>query len=168
MGVIALSVGVCVALAVMRSNGLTSVTVTALDPQAEPRDHDLPLVKQKEALPDYRVTVILNDGEWVKLGTKPDTSAAEGLTWQLSEPVSLAAITSVRLDDVDKVVSDTIAEVEFGSGVPVEEKGYRFEFTAERSFAVGVQSFFGTPVGQAIAVGLCLAILAVVLSAVNW
>ncbi|MEM7314678.1 MAG: hypothetical protein AAF497_16140, partial [Planctomycetota bacterium] len=52
-GVILLSVLSCVVVAAIRSVGLTRVTVTALDKEAEPRDHDIPFVKQREALPDY-------------------------------------------------------------------------------------------------------------------
>ncbi|WP_339910684.1 hypothetical protein [Symmachiella dynata] len=165
VGVIVISVSLCVILAAIRSTGLTSITVTALDPAAEPRDHELPFFKQKEALPDYRLILLLNRGDQVRLGSKPDTSAADGLTWQLSDPVSLADITTVRLEDQDKLLSDTLAEVEVLDDVVVEQ-GYRFEFTSQRSLTVGIQSFFRTPIGQAIAAGFCIAVILIVASAI--
>lgn len=39
LGLIAVSVIACVAMAAERSRGLTGITVTALNPVAEPRDH---------------------------------------------------------------------------------------------------------------------------------
>ncbi len=163
-GVIGVSVLLCVVMAVVRSNGLTAVTVTALEDTIEPRDHDLPFVKQREALPDYELVVHLKSGDSFRLGTKPDTSAADGLTWHLNEPVSIADVTSVRLQDQDKVISDTIAEAQI-LGDSITEKGYRFEVASKRSMAVGVQSFFGTPIGQAITAGFCIAMIIIVLSA---
>ena len=83
VGVIVVSVAACILLAALRSRGLTAVKVTALDGFPEPRDHHLPLVKQKEALPDYELSLILHSGSRVCLGAKPDTSAARGLVWLL-------------------------------------------------------------------------------------
>lgn len=155
-GVLVLSVGACVVMAAIRSTGLTDITVTALDETAEPRDHNLPLIKQKEALPDYELTVILTNGDVVRLGAKPDTSAVDGLTWRLNDPVSIADVASVRLQEQDKVISDTVAEVQI-LGDSTTVKGYRFEFAAERSTSVGIKSFFGTPIGKAIFAGFVIA-----------
>ena len=161
--VIAVSVVACVIMAGIRSTGLTEITVTALDEASEPRDHNLPFIKQKEALPDYEIIVILNNGQQIRLGAKPDTSAVDGLTWNLSDPVSLAEVASVRLQDQDKVVSDAIAEVQITAD-SVTQGGYRFDFRSERSASVGVQSFFRTPIGMAIAAGFCIAVLLILLS----
>jgi len=162
-GVIVASVVACIVLAAIRSTGLTQVTVTALDGANEPRDHKLPLFKQKEALPDYELTILLKRGDSIRLGAKPDTSAAAGLAWQLNDPVSLADVASVRLDEQDKLVSDAVAEVQI-VGDSTTDKGYRFEFASERSFTVGIQSFFGTPIGQAIAAGFFIAVFLMVAS----
>ena len=90
--VVMISVLSCVAIAAVRSNGLVSVKVTALDADAEPRDHGIPLLKQKDALPDYEIIVTLNSGRIIKLGAKPNESAIEGLTWTLSDPVSTSEV----------------------------------------------------------------------------
>lgn len=158
--VITVSVAACLIIAASRSEGLTRVTVTALDRDAEPRDHKVPFFREKEALPDYDLTLVLTD-RWpgnIRLGTKPDQFAADGLTWHVSKPVSVLDITSVRLTEKDKVISDAVAEVQI-TGRSVTEKGYRFDFETEVSAAVGVESFFGTPVGKAIAAGFGLAVL---------
>ncbi len=162
-GVVVLSVLSCVVIAVMRSNGLTRVTVTALDPDAEPRDHELPFFKKKEALPDYEVIVILKGDEWVNLGAKPDRSAADGLIWELNEPISTSDIASVRLRDQDKVISDTIAEVQL-LGDSTTDENYQFDFESQRSFSVGLRSFFRTPIGVAISGGVLIAVVLIVVS----
>lgn len=157
-GVIVISVLACVVIAVMRSEGITLITVTALDPESEPRDHDIPLIRQKEALPDYELIVVLTDGEVQRFGSKPDTSAADGLIWTLPDPPSVKIVAAVRLQERDKVVSDAVAEVQI-AGSSVTDQNYRFDFTTERSINVGVSSFFATPVGKAIAWGFCIAVL---------
>ncbi len=163
-GVIACSVVACLVMAAMRSNGLVTVTVTALDQAAEPRDRVIPLVNKKhEALPDYEVVVNLNDGQTIRLGAKPNSSAVDGLTWQLSNPVSVAEVASLRLQDQDALVSDTLAEVQITGDWAVQEN-YRFDFTLQRSLSVGIQSFFHTLIGKAIVAGFFVAILLMVLS----
>ena len=146
-GVVVVSLIVCVVMAAIRSTGLTQITITALDQKSEPRDHKLPFVKQKEALPDYEITVLLTNGDKVRLGAKPDVSAIDGLTWRLTDPVSVADVATVRLQEQDKVVADAIAEVQI-FGDSVTEGNYRFDFTTERSTSVGVSSFFATPIGK--------------------
>ena len=163
-GVITVSVVSCVIMAAIRSTGLTQITVTALDEAAEPRDHDLPFIKQKEALPDYELTLILTNGGTVRLGAKPDNSAVDGLTWHVNDPVSISDVASVRLQEQDKVISDAVAEVQI-LGASTTANGYRFDFVSERSTSVGVKSFFGTPIGKAITAGFCIAILLIVLRA---
>lgn len=158
------SLAACVVLAALNSVGLSAVRVMALEDTVEPKDHNLPLVKQKEALPDYELIVVLRSGGQVKLGAKPDTSAADGLAWTLTEPVAIGDIASIRLEEQDTLVSDAIAEVQF-STEPVTDKGYEFSFTTTRSFGVGVQAFFRTPVGLAIVGALFVAIVLVLVSA---
>ena len=158
VGVIVASVVACVLLAALRSNGLTAVKVTALDGFPEPRDHQLPFIKQKEALPDYELFLILHSGRQVHLGAKPDTSAARGLVWQISDPVSLADISAVRLREQDQLLSDALAEVHI-TGPTTTFAGYRFDFTSERSLSVGIQSFFATPIGLAIAAGFAISVV---------
>lgn len=102
----------CVIIAAIRSEGLTQFKVTALDEDAEPRDHGLPLIKQRDAFPDYEIVVMTQDGFKTRLGAKPNTLAKDGLDWTLNDPISVAEITGVRLQDQDKVISDAIAEVQ--------------------------------------------------------
>ena len=163
-GIVALSVIACVVIAAVRSTGLTQITITALDQELEPRDHELPFVKQKESLPDYEVTVLLTNGDRLRLGAKPDASAADGLTWHLADPVSVVDVATVRLQEQDKFIGDAIAEVQI-LGDSVTEGNYRFDFTTARSTSVGVSSFFATPIGKAIAAGFCIAVLLMLLSA---
>ena len=153
----------CITLAMIRSTGLAGVVVTAASKEAEPRDHALPLIKRKEALPDYQVIVLLHDGGKINLGTKPDTSAVDGLEWRLGDPVSITDVAGVRLQDQDKVVSDVLAEVQI-DGSKAVAGNYEFQFRTERSMSVGVQSFFNTPIGKAIVGAFFVAVLLMVVS----
>ena len=90
-GVIAVSVVACVIMAAIRSTGLTEITVTAFDEASGPRDHNLAFIKQKEAIPDYELSLILTNGDKVYLGDKPDTFVVNGLTWHTNDPVSTSA-----------------------------------------------------------------------------
>lgn len=145
--------------------GLVGVMVTATRAAGEPRDPALPFVKSKEALPDYQVIVFLHDGRKFDLGTKPDASAAGGLKWSLNDPVSTTDVASVRLQDQDKLVSDVIAEVQFADG-GATSGNYVFEFRTERLMSVGVQSFFKTPIGVAIAGAFFIAVFLLLASVV--
>jgi hypothetical protein len=161
--VVLVSVLACVWMAIARSRGLVAVTVTALDPAAEPSDHKIPFVKQREALPDYELSLIGDDGDSRYLGVKSDESAAAGLTWQLDDPVSVSQIAAVRLREKDKMVSDEVAEVHV-SAPSVESNGYRFDFKTSRSIGVGVRAFFATPIGIAIMTAFGIAVLLIVLA----
>jgi hypothetical protein len=164
-GVIVLSILLCVVIAAIRSNGLNQIKVTALKEDAEPRDHGLPFVKQKDALPDYEIKVNLRSGQSIALGAKPNTSAINGLTWTLNEPVSVSEVVSIRLQEQDKMVSDAIVEVQV-VGDTVSIDNYKFEFSISRSLSVGVQSFFRTPIGMAIVGAFFVAMLLIILPSV--
>ena len=165
LGVVATSVLSCVVIAASRSKGLTAVTVFVLDPDDEPQDHDLPFIKAHDALPDYELVAYRSSGATTSLGTKPNTSAAEGLTWTLNEPLPVCEVVGIRLQDQDKLISDSITEVQVVSEF-AESDGYRFEFRTEHSVSVGVQSFFRTPIGMAISAAFFIAILLMLASAI--
>jgi hypothetical protein len=150
-----------VALSAYRSTGLTRITITALSAEAEPRDLRFPLFKQKEALPDYQVFVVLQKSGRLNLGTKPDQSAVKGINWNLPSPVSVYDIASIKLQDDDKLISDAISEVQIDEQ-SVTDGNYRFDFHTERSFSVGLHSFFQTPIGQAISAAFLIAVLLVI------
>lgn len=160
-GIICASVLSCIALAVMWSSGLTQVTVFALDKDLEPRDHELPFFNRGDALPDYRLTV-LTTGSKISLGSKPNQSAVNGLTWQLPDPISVSDITSIQLDDQDALVSDAITEVQL-TGAVVTSGNYRFEFVTRPSISVGIKAFFKTPIGQVIILAFAIAVVIAIL-----
>lgn len=161
--VLVTSIVLSVVIAGANSVGLTDVTVTALEPAKEPVDHNVPLINRREALPDYELTIRLTKGQPIHLGAKPDNSAANGLTWHLDEPVCVSEIASIRLDEQDKFLSDAVAEVQV-TDVSTTENGFRFEFRRERSVAVGLRSFFATPIGKAISGAVFLAVALMITS----
>ncbi|WP_417388895.1 hypothetical protein [Gimesia sp.] len=160
------SVLACVVIAATQSEGLKEVKVTALDAAAEPRDHDIPLIRQQEALPDYELLIITRQRIGYKLETKPDTSATEGLVWKLKKPIGIHDIVGIRLQDQDKLLSDALVEVPF-SRDPVVADNYRFEFQTVYSAQVGLESFFQTPIGLAIAFAFVIAVLLILVNYFN-
>ncbi|QDT44217.1 hypothetical protein Pan241w_43250 [Gimesia alba] len=160
--VILVSVFSCIVMAVLRSEGLREIKVTALDAELEPRDHSLPLIKKFDALPDYEILVRTEGLFRTNLGAKPNKSAQEGLTWRLKELIPVSEITSICLQDQDKVISDALVEVQI-TGPSVVAGNYRFDFQTEHSAELGVKSFFKTPVGQAISIAFTISIIIVLL-----
>ena len=163
VSVVILSVASCIVLSIFQSVAITDITVTAIDPLAEPKDHGVPFLKQVEALPDYELRLRLRHGGTVNLGAKPNSSAAGGLTWHLYQPVSVRGVSTIRLQEQDKLISDALAEVEY-SDAPITQNGYRFAFVTERSYATGLETFFDLPIGKAIAAGFTIAIFLLILS----
>lgn len=123
----------------------------------------LPFINQKEALPDYEIFVNLSNGKSIRLGAKPDASATQGLTWRLADPVCVNDVATVRLQDQDEFISDPLAEVHIQDG-SVVDGNYRFDFETERSIALGIRSFFATPIGMAITAGFLIAVLVLLFS----
>ncbi|QDU39086.1 hypothetical protein Mal4_34210 [Maioricimonas rarisocia] len=167
--VVAVSLVTCLVIAAARSEGLTQVTVTALDGEAEPRDHQLPFVKQVDALPDYELVVRLHRGGFLQsggqrsLGARPNQSAVDGITWTLNDPIPISEIAGIRLQEQDKVISDALTEVQVVGSGRVEEGNWRFDFETQRSAAIGVEAFFATPIGKAISAAFVIAILLMLL-----
>ena len=157
---------VFLSLVALRSKSLTRVTITAIESGAEPKDHELPFFRKKEALPDYNVSVVKTNSDQIDLGSKPDQSAVSGLTWVLPDPVSVAQIASVRLDDKDKLISDAISEVQFTSET-VTYGNYEFEFDTEISISAGLYAVFSDFFGRGVSVLLLFVIFLVILSAFN-
>lgn len=160
----------CVALAYQQSVGVVAVTVTATEEAVEPETggllSKLPLLGAKEKQPDYDLSLRLTSGRTVSLGTKQDQTAAQGLSWTLNDPVSVSEVASVRLRERGRYLSEPVVEVPLQPD-GAAAKGYQFSFVLERSFAVGLHSFFGTPIGKAIAAAFFIAILALLLSFVR-
>ncbi len=121
-------------ISIPKGVGIEAVTVTALEDTEEPKDHNVPLIKQKEALPDYEIMILMDFGS-LKSITKPDTSAKEGITWTFAEPALLSHTRGIRLVEKDKMLSDVLAEVEY-SQEQVISNGYRFEFKTTRSISL--------------------------------
>lgn len=98
------------------------------------------------------------NGRTSDLGAKPNTSAIDGLTWVLNDPVSISEVVGVRLQEQDKLIADAITEVQITSN-SVSTANYRFDFQIERSASIGIKSFFQTPIGMAISAGFFIAVL---------
>ena len=81
--------------------------------------------------------------------------------------MSVADVASVRLEEQYKIISDTIVEVQI-LGDSVTEGDYRLEFATERSFSVGILSFFSTPIGKAIVAAFFIAVILMLFSIFSW
>ena len=71
------------------------------------------------------------------------------MNWELPKIYSIEDITLITLTDKDELISDTLAQIAF-PGKQVVENGYQFDYELEKSFNIGLESFWDTAVGRAI------------------
>lgn len=153
------SLAVCLGLAIAHSDGVVAVSVTPS--QAQPaktgiRDRVMEMAAPKTD--DYNLRLKLKNGGSVDLGTKHNATPGQGMTWNLGNAVSVADVMTVELRTRALVGSKPLAEV------PLILAGttsgdYAFTFQTERSFRIGVESFFATPIGKMIAAAFFIAVL---------
>jgi len=155
---IVLALAASIFIGASKNKGLETITVTAISADKEPKDHNIPLFKRKEALPDYEVHVVYKNERTETLGARPNMSAANGITWTCSEPIAIYEIASIRLSDKDQMSSDVLQEVSIGKG-EVTSGNYVFKFETASSASIGLWSFFKTPLGLAILGVVAIAVL---------
>lgn len=136
-----------------QSTAITRVTVTSLAPETEVRDEPFSFENPTDALPDYRLDLIDATGHETLLWPLRNQSAAEGLTWDLIEPLHVEAIAELRLVEVDNSSSDRIAQGLL-AGESTTFTQYRFDLTKEHNTDVGFEYFYKTPLGQMIRTAL--------------
>lgn len=110
------------------STVVTAVRIKLKAGAAEPQDKTFAMLGslgKDHVLPDYRVKLVVQ-GDFLKtdLGTKPDTSAANGLEFPVSEVVPLKKLQEVVILEADKVEDDVLDRVQPGSASTVSGKLY--------------------------------------------
>lgn len=110
-------------------------------------------------LPDYRVKLKLS-GKFlaVDLGTKLDTSATNWLEYPVSDVVPVRRLQEVIVIEEDKLASDILERVQ-GSGPEMEGANFKYRLATARSFEVGLNWFFSTTLGKAIAIGIVIGLV---------
>lgn len=150
-------------LSVMNGETLKAVEIRLLPDQADYNDRRIPLLtKGADYLPDYQLQYQLGD-HWNNIGTIPNKSAKDWLTYDLAVEPCRSLVQRVRVVEDDPLEDDLLDEVAL---LPSTAQGTMFEFRFHSgySFKAGLDWFFDTPIGKAIAVGISIAIALLVLS----
>lgn len=143
------------------SERLDAVTVRFTGPGAEPQDATLLGFGKDHLKPDYRLDLVHARGTF-RCGTILNSSAADGLRFVVSGDIPLRRVQELKLWEEDQASDDLVARVQFAPPA-MTSSGYAITTESSRSFAVGVAWFFDTALGKAIAAGITLAIILLVL-----
>jgi len=152
-----------VLFAAMNAQSISSIDIKIIEPSTEYRDKSVLGFGKKEVLPDYRVKLRTTSNRWIELGIKPNRSAVEWLTFPVKDNLPLRNAQEIQLFDADKLEDDLLDRVQIGSEV-TSSQHYQYRLHTEYRFETGLQWFFGTALGKAIAAGITLAIIIVVVS----
>ena len=163
--VLALLAVTIVVMSAVNGREVTALRVRLVGSAAVP---DEPWDKELGAagrLPDYALRVA-RFGPDRQLGLHRDTSAADGLTFTLPEPARAGELGELVLVEVDPVLDDELARFQPADG-PRVSNGYELTRVTQRSFNAGFWHFAGTPIGNAIMVGIAIAVLLVILALIG-
>lgn len=169
----ALAVAAILTLVARRSVVLTAVRVVAVEDDTRRFSfeelYDKVRAGTKDRLtewerPDYELKVTHRKGGRVfattdSLGVKPNESANEGLSWTLSDPISLPDVSVIELIDRDVVLSDTLVTVSGPFDQQADAGNYRFEFDTATDPAIGFASFATTSLGERLLFAIVLALV---------
>jgi hypothetical protein len=141
---------------------VTAVSIQVRDGIKEHTDHTLLGIGAEHHLPDYRVKLRVNRRLLaMDLGTKLNTSATNWLEYPVQDIVPLRRIQEVIIIEDDKVENDTLERLQIAG---TEATGTQFlcRLTTTRSFEAGMNWFFATPVGKAVAAGIVIGLVVLV------
>jgi hypothetical protein len=156
---------VFVVLSAMHAKSVTAIDIKVKDPATEYRDKSLLGLGKDNVLPDYKLKLRTTDGGWTGLGVKPNQTAAQWLSFPVRDNVPLRSALEIELYDSDKFNSDLLDRVQIG-GTDISSQKYQYHLHTEYRFETGLLWFFNTALGKAIAGGITIAIIIVIVA--NW
>lgn len=129
----------------------------------EHTDHTLLGLGAAHHLPDYRVKLRVSRRFLdLDLGTKLNTSATNWLEYPVNDIVPLRRVQEVIIIEDDKMENDILERIQ-GASPEMEGSQFRYRLTATRSFDEGMNWFFATPVGKALAAGIIIGVALLIL-----
>ena len=147
--------------AALHCHALTNVTIQLRPEVPEHKDKSLLGIGAAEVLPDYEVVILGRDRHRWNLGFKKDTSAADGLTFPVAEPIPLRHVQAIVVQDKDRYETDVL------DTTPILAPHFqteRFAYTIDTAatFDAFMNCFFGAGLGLVISIGIALGIAAAV------
>jgi hypothetical protein len=146
----------------LNADAINQIEVRLKPGVEEPGDHHLLGVGDADKLPDYSLSIRTKDG-WEPVGTRLNTSAAQGLTFPVTNGIPFRGIAELRLVEDDKFENDVLEQVP-ADGTKISGKQFDFALATERRFEAGMEWFFSTPPGKAISLGITLAVFAFIMA----
>jgi hypothetical protein len=161
---IALLAALFLSLAWRNSVALTSVSIRVKDGVKEHMDHTLLGLGAEHRLPDYKVQLRINHRMFpANLGTKLNTSATNWLHYAVNDLVPLRTVQEVVIVEEDKMENDVLERIQV-TDREIEGADFRVRLATTRSFEIGMNWFFKTPMGKAVSIGIAVGIVAFIIS----
>ena len=136
-----------------------SVAIRIKDGVKEHTDHKVFGFGAEHHLPDYRVKLhVSRRFLTIDLGTKLNASATNWLAYPVNDIVPIRRLQEVIIIEDDKVENDLLDRIQ-GSDPEMAGKDFQCRLTTERSFDAGLNWFFATPVGKAVAAGIVVGVV---------
>jgi hypothetical protein len=146
------------------SIALTSVSIHLKEGVKEHMDHTLLTLGAEHRLPDYKVQLRVSRKFLARdLGTKLNTSATNWLEYPVTDHVPFRQVQEVVIIEDDKVENDLLERMQV-TGTEMQGAIFRYRLTTNRSFDVGMEWFFDTPVGKAVTAGIVIGIAYLIIS----
>lgn len=135
---------------------VTAVSIRIKDGVKEHTDHTLLGIGAEHHPPDYRVKLHVSRRFLaMDLGTKMNTSATNWLVYPVNDVVPLRRVQELVIIEDDKLENDILDRIQ-GANLEMAGKDFQCRLTAERSFDAGMNWFFATPLGKAVAAGIVI------------
>lgn len=162
-GLLVLLATAFITLCIANSETLAAIRIKLLDGQTDRMDRKLPLIMSAgEELPDYRAEILIQD-HWHEVGTIPNSSARDWLSYHLSDQPNALLVQRLRIVEDDKLSDDLVDEVSV-VGDTAQGTVFTYAFEHSASFKAGMDWFAGTALGKTIFTAIGIAVLLAVLA----
>jgi hypothetical protein len=161
---VVLLAGLFLVLSWQNSLALTAVSIRIKDGMKEHTDHTVLGFGAEHHLPDYKVKLRVSRRLLaIDLGTRLNTSATNWVEYSVNELIPVRHVQELMVIEDDRAEDDVLDRVQ-GTGLEREGASFKSIFVARRSFEVGMNWFFGTPLGKAVSAGVVVGIVLLILS----
>jgi hypothetical protein len=148
------------------SVAIQSLSIRVNQGVAEHMDHTLLGFGAEHRLPDYKVKLRVSRKLLAyDLGTKLNTSATNWIQFPVNAKVPFRQAQEIIIIEDDTVENDVLERLHV-TGVELRGSTFQCRIDSARRFEVGMDWFFDTPIGKAIAVGITITILFLILRSV--
>lgn len=136
-----------------------SISIRVKEGQREHLDHSLLKLGADQKLPDYNVKLrVTRRLLALNLGTRLNTSATNWLEFAVNERIPARDLQEIIISEDDTVENDELDRIQV-RGEVWEGTAFQAQVKTGRSFEIGMNWFFSTPIGKAMLVAFILVLL---------